>query len=142
MTNQSSSMRKAGLAIATIGAFFAASALPPLHAIAHLFLSVAYWPLHSVPTGLAVPSPLLLVITGGLTAGLGAAIWALGTHVVPLSGAAAAKVTSVTVWTWFVIDSTGSALVGAPVNVLLNVGFLALALLASRPERNSAAQTV
>ena len=125
-------MRLSGFALIGIGVLFALSALPILHPVAKLFLQIAYWPFHAVPSELAVPVPLLLAITGGLTAGLGAMSWALGKHVAPLSPIAAAKVTQTTAWIWFVTDSTASALAGAPFNIVLNLSFLLLMLFSSR----------
>ncbi len=132
MSQQSSSMRRTGVFLAATGVLFTLSALPQLHFLAHIFLQVAYWPIHDVPAGLSVPAPLLLAICGGLTVGLGGMVWALGTYVAPLSAEAATKVTWVTAWSWFAVDSTGSILVGAPFNVVLNLVFLVLMLMSSR----------
>ncbi|SLN36513.1 hypothetical protein [Ruegeria meonggei] len=133
MTQQQSAMRFAGGVLAATGILFALAALPALHPAAHVFLQVAYWPLHDVPPELAVPTPLLLGISGGLTVGLGAMQWALGTYVASISADSAAKVARCTAWTWFVTDSTASVLVGAPMNVVLNLSFLALILLSCKP---------
>lgn len=136
MTRQQSSMRLSGGILLGIGVLFALAALPFLHPFARVFLKVAYWPIHSVPNDLAVPVPLLIGITGGLTAGLGGMHWALGTHVAPLSPDAAAKVSRIVAWTWFCTDSAASVLVGAPFNVVLNLLFLALILLSCRPQHD------
>lgn len=133
MTPQQSSMRLSGTILVVTGVLFALTVLPTLHGLAHIFLMVAYWPIHPVASDLAVPSPLLLAITGGLTAGLGAMQWALGTYVAPLSSTAAAKVAKITAWVWFCTDSACSVLAGAPFNVVLNLSFLLLILLSSRP---------
>jgi len=132
MTQQQTAMRRSGIALAVIGAFFAIAALPAFHPIIQIFLQIAYWPLHTVPSDLLVPIPLLVAITGGLTAGLGGMLWSLGTNVAPVSPIAATKVTQITAWSWFCTDSTASVLVGAPFNVVLNLSFLALMLLSSR----------
>lgn len=138
MTDQEIAMRRTGLSIAVIGGLFALTVLPALHPVAHLFLQVAYWPMSAVPAELAVPLPLLVAIGGGLTAGLGGMLWALGTHVAPSDPQAAMRVTQITAWTWFCTDSTGSALAGAPFNVVLNLGFLAAMLFAARPRARNA----
>lgn len=133
MTPQQSNMRRAGIGLIVFGAVFAlAAVIPGLHATLVLFLKLAFWPMATVPSEIAVPLPLLIAISGGLTAGLGGMLWALGTHVAPLSAEAADRVTRMAAWTWFAIDSTGSVLVGAPFNAVLNVGFLVLMLWASR----------
>ena len=132
MTQQQTAMRRSGIALAAIGAFFAIAALPAFHPIIQIFLQIAYWPLHTVPSDLLVPVPLLVAITGGLTAGLGGMLWSLGTYVAPVSPIAATKVTQIAAWSWFCTDSTASVLVGAPFNVVLNLSFLALMLFSSR----------
>lgn len=134
MNRQQSAMRLSGGILIATGILFALTALPALHFLAHVFLKVVYWPVHSVPSDISVPSPLLLAITGGLTAGLGGMQWALGTYIAPLSCTAATKVAKIAAWVWFCTDSAGSILVGAPVNVLLNLSFLLLILLSSRPQ--------
>jgi len=133
MIQQQSAMRFSGGVLVATGVLFALAALPFLHPIAHIFLQIAYWPIHAVPAELTVPVPLLLVITGGLTVGLGGMQWALGTYVAPVSTVAAAKTAQIAAWSWFCVDSSGSILVGAPVNVALNLSFLVLILLSCRP---------
>jgi len=132
MTQQQSAMRIAGGALMAIGVLFALTALSFLHPVVHVFLQAAYWPIHDVPAELAAPGPLLVVISGSLTAGLGAMHWALGTYVAPLSATAAAKTAQIAAWVWFCLDSSGSVLVGAPANVVLNLSFLILMLMSCR----------
>ena len=132
MTQQQSAMRMSGIILAGIGILFALSAMPVLHPILRIFLQVAYWPVHSVPSDILVPVPLLLAISGGLTVGLGRMLWSLGTYVAPVSPVAAAKVAQYATWSWFCTDSTASVLVGAPFNAVLNLSLLVLILLSSR----------
>lgn len=132
MTRQQKAMRRNGLIVAVTGALFAAAVVEVLHPIAWIFLQVAYWPMAAVPADLVLPGPLLLAIGGGLTAGIGMSIWALGTYVAGELPQAAAKVVQVTAWSWFTIDSTFSVVAGAPFNAVLNLGFLALMLLSVR----------
>lgn len=138
MTQQQLSMRQAGWVLMSIGVIFALAALPVFHPLVKFFLQIAYWPFHSPPPNLTVPVPLLVAITGGLTAGLGGMLWALGTHVAAVSPDAAAKVTQITAWVWFCTDSTASVLVGAPFNAILNLSFLALMLVSSRVPKSEA----
>lgn len=134
MTRQHSAMRLSGIVLIVTGVLFALTAIPPLHGLAHIFLTVAYWPLHTVPSDVSVPTTLLLAISGGLTAGLGGMQWALGTYVAPLSAAVAVKVAKIATWTWFCTDSAGSILVGAPFNVVLNLSFLLMILWSCRAQ--------
>lgn len=132
MTQQQYAMRISGLSLIAIGILFAVSVLPILHPVVRVFLQIAYWPMHSVPAELAIPVPLLVAISGGLTAGLGGMLWALGTHVAEKFPEAAAKVTQIAAWSWFCTDSTASIMAQAPFNVVLNLAFLAVMLISSR----------
>ena len=132
MTQQQTSMRRAGWVLISTGVIFALAALPVFHPLVKIFLQIAYWPFNSLQPNLTVPVPLLVAITGGLTAGLGGMLWALGTHVAAAAPDAATRVTQIAAWVWFCTDSTASVLVGAPFNVVLNLSFLALMLISSR----------
>ncbi len=132
MSQMTINLRRNGMIIGAIGVLFMLTVLSPLHVIARVFLQIAYWPMATVPQEIAVPLGLAIAISGGLTAGIGGAMWALGTYVAPVAPDAAAKVTRVMAWCWFCTDSTGSVLTGAPFNVVLNLSFLALMLLAVR----------
>lgn len=134
MTHQQLSMRRAAWILIGTGIVFVLTALPAFHPAARIFLQIAYWPIHDVPANLAVPAPLLIAISGGLTAGLGGMLWALATHVAPISPTAATKVTQIAAWSWFSTDSIGSVFVGAPMNVVLNLSFLALMLLSCKSQ--------
>ncbi len=141
MTHQQQAMRRAGFVLIAVGVFFALAALPIFHPLVKVFLTIAYWPIHSVPPELSVPLPLLVAITGGLTAGLGGMLLALSIHVAGTAPEAAAKVTQFAAWTWFCTDSTASVLVGAPFNVVLNLSFLALMLISSKERASQQAAT-
>ncbi|MEY1555454.1 hypothetical protein AB3Y40_07435 [Yoonia sp. R2331] len=132
MTGLQIGMRRNGLIVAVIGVLFGLSVLAPLHAVAHIFLQLAYWPMASVPAGQVVPVGVLLAISGGLTVGIGMSIWAVGTYVAGEAPVAAAKVVKITAWSWFAVDSTCSILAGAPFNAVLNLSFLALMLASVR----------
>jgi len=137
MTQQQSTMRTSSIILICIGVFFAIAALPVLHPVVGSFLKIAYWPLNTSPLDTAAPVPLLVAITGGLTAGLGGMLWSLGTYVSPVSPEAVTNVTKITAWFWFCTDSSASILVGAPFNAVLNLSFLLLMLFASRSHNKS-----
>lgn len=139
MTHQQLAMRRAGWVIIATGILFAFAALPIFHPLARYFLQIAYWPVHSVSPDLTLPAPLLVAISGGLTAGLGGMLWALGTHVAGTTPEAATKVTQIAAWCWFCTDSIASVLVGAPLNAVLNLSFLALMLLSSKDRASQSA---
>lgn len=142
MTQQQLSMRRAGWVLMSTGVVFALAALPVFHPLVKVFLQIAYWPFHSLPSNLTVPVPLLVAITGGLTAGLGGMLWALGTYVAGAAPDGAAKVAQITAWVWFCTDSTASVLVAAPFNVVLNLPFLALMLISIRVPKSETKATL
>ena len=124
-------MRRNGVVVMSTGVIFALAVLPALHGALWFFLQLAYWPMVEVPLDLAAPVGLTVAISGGLTAGLGGALWALGRHVAPVAPEAARRCAIVMGWTWFAVDSTASVLAGAPFNAVLNLLFLALILQAA-----------
>ncbi len=125
-------LRRNGVIIAGFGVIFALAVIPAFHSILWYFAQLAYWPLSTVPQGLAAPAGLFLAIGGGLTTGFGVGIWALGTHVAPVAPDAARRCATLMAWGWFSVDSTASVLAGAPMNVVLNLIFLFLILQAAR----------
>lgn len=96
-----------------------------------------FWPVANLPIetrafNLLEPVPLLAAVVGGLTVGLGGMLWALGTWVSPLSEPAARRVALVATGVWFLVDSAGSISVGAPTNLLVNILFAAIVVIAAR----------
>lgn len=140
MSPQQIKMRRAGLALIVVGIGFALLALPVLGAGAKPFLQLAYWPMQADIIAMGAPVPLLVGIAGGLTAGLGAMLWAVATHVQPVAPEAGVKVVRTTAWVWYAVDSSASIAAGAPFNAVLNLGFLALMLWACREERGHSAR--
>ncbi|MEL6838321.1 MAG: hypothetical protein AAFP85_03460 [Pseudomonadota bacterium] len=132
MSELQSALRRNGLILVGIGVVFALAVIPAFHPAAWLFLQLAYWPMAEVPAALVPPAGVLVAISAGLTVGIGALMWGIGTHVAPVSAEAARRVTTLTGWSWFAVDSTASVLAGAPMNVALNVIFLFLILQAAR----------
>ena len=63
-------------------------------------------------------------IVGGLTAGIGAAIWMIAKHIYSEHPETGRKVLLTFILIWFVVDSLGSALAGAWFNAVLNTGLL------------------
>jgi hypothetical protein len=117
-------IKAVSLAFVAIGIVTALAAVPALDWPMRLLFDIAFWPLDGRETFAARETRLALAIGGGLTAGFGAMIYAVAEKVLPRDAAAARAVILTGAFTWFTIDSCASMLAGAPVNVLLNVGFL------------------
>lgn len=141
MNNLEKTLRRNGLVIAVTGLVFAIAVLPAFHGVLWLFLQLAYWPMAEVPRAMVIPVGLTVGISGGLTTGIGATLWALGRYVAPIAPDAARRCAFMMGWSWFAVDSAASVLAGAPFNVVLNLLFLALILQAAyarQPARQSA----
>ncbi|MGH1414619.1 MAG: hypothetical protein ACRBB0_14095 [Pelagimonas sp.] len=69
---------------------------------------------------------MLGAIMAGLCVGVGLVVWGLsGVHLRQLPGETR-RVLLVMIWGWYLVDSSGSILVGAPVNAIANLSFLVL----------------
>ena len=77
----------------------------------------------------ATETRLLAAIVGGLTAGIGAAIYLIAQHVYAKDPDLGRKIILTFVLVWFVVDSLGSVLSGAPFNAVLNFSLLILMIL-------------
>ena len=128
MTKEQKTMRINGVIIAVVGFALAVASWLPAYPLAELFLNLAHWPFSSAPETADPTVRLLLAIGGGLTAGIGAMIWAVGTEVMPVAPRAGRKVVLYTALTWFVVDSTFSVVAGSPFNAVLNLVFLVMML--------------
>lgn len=128
MTNEQKRMRINGIIVACLGLALAVTAWTPLYPLAKLFLNVAHWPISEAPAILDPTGRLMLAIGGGLTAGIGAMMWTVGTEVMPVAPVEGRKVVLYSALVWFLIDSTFSIVAGSPFNAALNLIFLALML--------------
>ncbi|MBO9464744.1 hypothetical protein J7443_05850 [Tropicibacter sp. R15_0] len=88
------------------------------------------------------PGQMLGAIMAGLCVGLGVIIWVMaGAHLVRMPHETRTALLAM-IWSWYLVDSSGSILVGAPVNALANLTFLVLVVwpiwAARRDERPTA----
>ncbi|MDD9922011.1 MAG: hypothetical protein OXQ92_06990 [Boseongicola sp.] len=119
--------------ILTIGAEFtiltglimAIAAIPSLNGILVMFAEIVV-PNLNHELFLATELRLLSAITGGLLSGFGVALFILVRQGLREAPEMSRKIILVSICTWFVIDSTGSVLSGAPLNAVLNLAFLAV----------------
>jgi hypothetical protein len=118
-----------------------ALAAHPVTAEANGFLvDLVFWPIDTAPTLDAPATRLMSAISGGLMTGWGVMLWQIASQLYPGSPQLARRLILTGVWTWFVIDSTGSVIAGATLNAGLNVGFLLMFVLPLlRTEKSAAA---
>jgi hypothetical protein len=111
------------------GLMAAAAAVPALSGPMLLFTDLVIWPMDGAQSLASPEARLLCAIGGGLTVGIGVALWMVATRLYPRDPALAHSIMMGSVGSWFAVDSTCSVLAGAPVNALLNVGlFLMIAV--------------
>ncbi len=128
MTKEQKRLRMNGVIVAVLGVALALAVMAPVYPLGKLFLNLAHWPFNTAPDALDATGRLMLAIGGGLTAGIGAMMWAVGTEVMPVAPEAGRRVVLYTAVSWFVVDSTFSIVAGSPFNAVLNLIFLALML--------------
>lgn len=117
-------LKAASAVVIGFGLVGAMAAVPKLSGPMLLLTDIAFWPIDGAQSLAAPETRLFSAIGGGLTVGLGVAMWMLATRLYAREPELARSIMLTAMGSWFVVDGVGSALAGAPVNVLLNVGFL------------------
>lgn len=91
-----------------------------------MLLDLIFWPIDASQS-LAFPeSRLLLAIASGGLVGWGAMMWLIAAQLYETNPQLSRKMIMTSIILWFVIDSTGSIVSGAPINAVFNLGFVAL----------------
>ena len=125
--NQNTTLRwlKFGSALTIFfGLLVAAAATPVGSGPTQFLIDLIFFPSDGAQDIAAPETRLISAIGGGVMAGWGVLLWMLSTRVFPNDQVLAAKLITTSIITWFVIDSTGSILAGAPLNAAFNVSFL------------------
>lgn len=123
--NTTLSWLKFGSALTVFFGILVAAAATPIGAAPTQYLAdLIFFPIDGAQDLTAPETRLISAIGGGVMAGWGVLLWMLSTRVFPTDQALAAKLIITSIVTWFVIDSTGSILAGAPLNAAINVSFL------------------
>lgn len=123
---QNGGLRLAAAIVIAFGALVALAAHPATAGITAFFADLVFWPLDGAPRLDAPVTRLMCAICGGVLVGWGVLLWHVAAGAI---GVAAAQAIRSSVIAWFVVDSTGSIIAGAPLNALLNVPFLLLFLI-------------
>jgi hypothetical protein len=109
--------------IVGFGVVLALASLPATSAPTVLLADLVFWPLDAGQR-LTPESQLLAAVVGGVMVGWGTTLFLLISKVYPRDPELVRTLVLGGVWAWFFVDSLGSLAAGAPVNVVLNVGFL------------------
>lgn len=128
INNAQAMLKIASAALIGLGGVVAMAAHPATAGATGLIADLVFWPLDGSP-GLDQPATrLLAAIGGGVMVGWGAMLWLVATRLLPTDATLAGSLIRTSAIAWFVVDSVGSIVAGAPLNAALNVGFLALFL--------------
>jgi hypothetical protein len=111
-----------GLLIAL--ASMAATAAPTL-----FLADMIFWPVDGVQAVSRETNRLLAAILGGVMIGWGALLYLLTTRLYPDDPGLARLLITASLGVWFLIDSLGSIVAGAPLNAILNLFFLGMFLI-------------
>lgn len=114
-----------GLVIA-MGLLTATGAQPALAGVLRFIADLLFWPLDGAQTLAQPESRLLAAVGGGVMTGWGILLWLVVTRLFAREPQLARTMILAAMIGWFVVDSTGSVLAGAPLNAMLNLGFLLL----------------
>ena len=129
MTREQKSLRFAAFStLIAFGPLSALSAFAPLSGPMGVVLDAVIWPVDGLQGALASETRLLLAILGGITFGWGIMIWQLAGAAMERDPELVRTIIRTSILLWFAVDSTGSVLAGATLNVLANCVFLALFL--------------
>jgi hypothetical protein len=125
--NQETTLRwlKFGSALTIFFGILVAAAATPMTAGPTQFLAdLIFFPIDGAQDISPPETRLISAIGGGVMAGWGVLLWMLSTQLFPINQALAARLIITSIVTWFVIDSTGSIIAGAPLNAAFNLSFL------------------
>lgn len=119
-------LETASIILGLVGLVICMSALPALSLPTRLLADAVFWPPDAAQSLAAPETRLLAAIGGGVMLGWGATLWLLVRLLFAREPAAVKTIIMTGITVWFVADSTASILAGAPVNAVLNIGFLLL----------------
>lgn len=121
-------LKAASAIVSAFGVIVALSAWPITAAPGDLLADLAFWPLDGMPRIDTPAARLLAAIAGGVMFGWGITLWLVTAYVLPKDPHAAETIVRAGIVSWFVLDSLASVAAGAPLNAVLNIGFVVLFL--------------
>lgn len=108
------------------GIVIASAAYPPAAEATRFLTDLIFWPVDGAQSLASPEIRLLCAVTGGVMVGWGFLLWLLITRIYPRDPGLARTMILWSGGSWFVIDSAGSIIAGAPLNAVFNIGFLLL----------------
>ena len=113
-------LKLTSLFIIALGLLVALGAHPLTATPASWLADFVFWPFDGQQTLEADASRLMAAIAGGVMVGWGLMIWLVLDRLLPIDPALTRLLLMESTLAWFLVDSTGSYISGATVNVLLN----------------------
>ena len=117
-------LKTASAVVIGFGLAIALAAIPAANGPTAFLIDLVFWPIDGDPALDAPATRLLCAIAGGVLTGWGVLLWLIATRLLPQEPAVARTFVYTSIGIWFVVDSAASIASGAPINALLNIGFL------------------
>ena len=106
------------------GLLIAIASIPAAAAPVEILADLIFFPVDGAQEVGAPETRLMSAIGGGVMTGWGIMMWMLATRLYPKEPGLTKQLIVTAIVAWFVVDSTGSVMSGAPLNALFNVSFL------------------
>lgn len=137
MTQQQATggLKFAAAVVIAFGLVMAAASLAALAAPTALLIDLVFFPIDGAQSMADPVVRFMSAICGGVMVGWGAMLWLLVTRLLPRDPALTRQLILISVFSWFIVDSTGSMLSGGHWNVLGNLGFLLIFAIPARQRR-------
>ena len=117
-------LKVASAIVIGFGGMIALAAHPATSGLTGFLVDLVFWPLDGAQNIAVSEFRVLSAISGGIMVGWGLMLWLLSTHLYLRDPGLARTIILTSVGAWFVVDSTASIVAGAPLNAVLNLGFL------------------
>lgn len=134
-------MKFAAIVFIAFGLLSALAAWPPLAGPQQFLAQLIFMDFDGSVTITTQSERLLSAILGGMITALGVILWQLTDKLYQDNPALISRIIISSLLTWYVIDSAASAVAGAPLNFIGNLGFLALFLIPlmhAKPDQTTA----
>lgn len=130
-------LKAASALIMGFGIITFSATVPATAGLVRFLIDMIFWPIDGAQTLAAPETRLLCAIAGGLMMGWGTMLWLTATRLYRQAPELAGTMIMASLAAWFIVDSLGSILAGAPLNALLNMGFLPIFLIPLMRARRS-----
>lgn len=117
-------LKATSLFVLFLGLLVALGAHPATALPATWLTDLVFWPFDGAETLDAPAARVLAAISGGVMVGWGVMLWLVIDRLLPADPRLARLLVIESTLAWFIVDSTGSFMSGATVNVLLNTALM------------------